>query len=216
MKRKQNKNGLTIMEILVAVAIMAILAAGLYFAGHYVETQAKIKLTESTIETLVTAIDEYHDFYGKFPFEADKYYNRGKLQSNDSNGLNGDVTNNAGTVLPAADYNDVYASSEAMYHFLNKCPGSKKIVNSINVSLITNKDNKNREYFFKFNSGVQVYPLMHIIDSWKTPLRYTYVKNTTKQDNFPVITSAGPDGKFGDRGPTDNDPNKARDNINSR
>jgi prepilin-type N-terminal cleavage/methylation domain-containing protein len=211
MKRKQNKNGLTIMEILVAVVIMAILAAGLYFAGSYVDTQAKIKLTESTIETLAAAIDEYHDFYGKYPFEADETYGGSELKANNSNGLDGDVTNKAGTPLPAADYNDVYASSEAMYHFLNKCPGSKKIVNSINISLITNKDNKNREYFFRFGSDVQVYPLRHIIDSWKTPLRYTYVKNTIRQDSFPVITSAGPDKNFGDT-----DPNKARDNINSR
>jgi len=206
---KIKTNGLTIMEVLVAVTIMAILAAGLYFAGHYVETQAKIKLTESTIETLAAAIDEYHDFYGKFPFKAGKYYSRTHLEpaitAGDPNGLGGNVTNKAGTVLLAADYNDVYASSEAMYHFLNKCPVSKKIVNSINISLITNKDNKNREYFFVFTGDPVVYPLRHIIDSWKTPLRYTYEQG----NNFPVITSAGPNGRF--------DPNDAyTDDISSR
>jgi len=210
---KIKKNGMTLIEILVAIAIMAILAAGLYSVSNYVQTQAKVKLTESTIELLSAALEQYYDFYGKFPFIADKYYNRNKLELNDSNGLNGKVSDKAGTPLSLADYNDVYASSEAMYHFLNKCPDSKNIVSSIHSSLLTNEDNKNREYFFKFNSDGQVYQLRHIVDPWKTPLRYTYKQD----DNFPVITSAGPDKKFGDRGgTTDKDPNNVQDNITSR
>ena len=57
----------------------------------------------------------------------------------------------------------------------------------------------------------QNYPLVRIIDPWKKTLRYTYYYNkTTKQgDNFPVITSAGPDRKF--------DPNGVHiDDITSR
>lgn len=199
MKRNQKTNGLTIAEILVAIAIVALLAAGLYSVSSYVETKSKITLTESTIETLAAAIDEYHDFYGKFPFKADTSYGRGELEANNSNGLNGNVSVKDGVV---GDYNDSYASIEALYYFLNKCPNSKKIVNSINISLITNKDNKNREYFFTPTGGGQTYPLMHIIDAWKTPLRYTYEQG----DNFPVITSAGPDRDFG----------KKEDNITSR
>jgi prepilin-type N-terminal cleavage/methylation domain-containing protein len=206
---KIKTNGLTIMEVLVAVAIMALLAAGLYFAGSYVETQAKIKLTESTIETLAAAIDEYHDLYGKFPFEAGKYYDRNDLESPiDVNGIGGTVIayvndvdqNNFG------NHKDEYSSIEALCYFLNKCPGSRKIINSINRSLLTNKGNTNEEF------RVGTYPLIRVIDSWGKVLKYTYEQG----NNFPVITSAGPDKKFGDRGPTDNDPNKARDNINSR
>ena len=209
MKRNQNTNGLTLVEILVAIAIVALLAAGLYSVGNYIETQSKITLTESTIEMLVTSLTEYRDFYGKFPFIATVSYDMDNLEGNDPNGLDGTISVKNGVV---ADYNDVYASSEAMYYFLNKCPGSRKIVGSINVSLITNKGNKNREYFFEFSGDPVVYPLRHIIDPWKTPMRYTY-----KQDNnFPVITSAGPDRKFGDRGTTDKDPNDSQDNITSR
>jgi prepilin-type N-terminal cleavage/methylation domain-containing protein len=205
MKRKQNKNGLTIVEILVVIAIVAMLAAGLYSVSNYVDTQAKIKHTETTIETLAAALAEYHDFYGKFPFEADENYDRGKLEANDKDGLDGTVSISGGVI---ADYNDLYASSEALYHFLNKCPSSRKIVNSINISLITNKDNRNKEYFFEFKSDAgKFYPLRHIIDSWKTPLRYTYKPG----NNFPVITSAGPDKDFGDT-----NPGKKADNINSR
>ncbi|MBU1259590.1 MAG: prepilin-type N-terminal cleavage/methylation domain-containing protein [Planctomycetes bacterium] len=108
MKRNQNTNGLTIVEILVAIAIVAILAAGLYSVGNYVETQSKIKLTESTIETLVTALDEYHDFYGKFPDpNADSEY------------------------LTGCDL-----SVEKLYYKLGLAPGAKKILGHINTSLI--------------------------------------------------------------------------------
>lgn len=188
MKRKQNKYGLTLVEILVAVAIIAILAAGLYSVSNYLETQSKIKLTKSTIELLCTALEQYHDFYGHFPFQADENYGEPNIQS-DVNG-----------VVNPADYNDIYASSEALYYFLNQIPASRKIVDSINHSLLTNKDYKSTEYFILI--GTVDYPLIHIIDPWKYPLRYTYEQG----DNFPLVISAGPDKDF----------NTPGDNISSR
>jgi prepilin-type N-terminal cleavage/methylation domain-containing protein len=182
---KIRTNGLTLLEVLVAITIIAILAAGLYTVSSRVEKQAKEKLTKSTIEILCTALEQYRDFYGKFPFIATTAgYNKACLEGH----LEGSVTNKTGGVL--SDYNDIYASSEALYHFLNKCPSSKKIIGSINPSLLTNKDNKNTEYFFKFSSDPgNYYPLVHIIDAWNVPFRYTY----TLGNNFPVIISAGPD-----------------------
>jgi len=194
MKRKQNKYGLTLVEILVAVAIIAILAAGLYSVSNYLETQSKIKLAKSTIEILCTALEQYHDFNGKFPFEADKNYGEPNIQS-DVNGVV-KADNKCTTDLSTGDYNDIYASSEALYYFLNKFPAGRKIVDSINKSLVTNKDYKGKEYFI--NISGQCYPLIHIIDPWKYPLRYTYKQG----DNFPLVISAGPDKDFNE--PTDN------------
>jgi prepilin-type N-terminal cleavage/methylation domain-containing protein len=191
---RQAHSGLTLMEILVAIAIIAILAAGLYSVSNYVEKQAKAKLTESTIEILSAAIEQHHDFYGKFPFLAGTDYGRSQLESlTEPNGLKGSVVN-------PADYNDIYASSEALYYFLNKFPAGREIVDSINHSLLTNKDYKNKEYFIDING--QRYPLIHIIDVWQHPLRYTYKDG----DNFPLIESAGPDKNF----------NTPADNISSK
>jgi prepilin-type N-terminal cleavage/methylation domain-containing protein len=198
MKRKQNKNGLTLVEILVAVLIIAILAAGLYSVSNYLETQSKIKLTKSTIEILCTALEQYRDFYGKFPFEAGIDYGRNQLQSNEANGLNGNVSDNKCADFIAPDYNDIYSSSEALYYFLNQFPAGKKIVDSINRSLLTNKGEKGKEYFIRLNVDMKCYPLIHIIDPWKYPLRYTYEQG----DNFPLVISAGPDKDFNE--PTDN------------
>ena len=200
MKRKQNKYGLTLVEILVAVAIIAILAAGLYSVSNYLETQSKIKLAKSTIELLCTALEQYHDFYGRFPFQADKNYGEPNIQS-DVNGVV-KADNECTTDLSTGDYNDIYASSEALYYFLNQFPAGKKIVDSINRSLLTNKGQMGKEYFIHSNITVQCYPLIHIIDPWKYPFRYTYKQG----DNFPLVISAGPDKDF----------NTPGDNISSR
>lgn len=188
MKRKQNNYGLTLVEILVAVVIIAILAVGLYIGGNYLETQSKIKLTQSTIETLCTALEQYHDFYRRFPFQADENYHGEPNLVSDVGAAN--VMENSGCTTIASDYNDIYASGDALYYFLNQIPASRKIVDSINHSLIANKDYKGKEYFVSISG--QCYPLIRIIDPWKCPFRYTY----TSGDNFPVITSAGPNGTF--------------------
>ncbi len=198
MKTKLSKYGLTLVEIMVAVAIIAILAVGMYSVGSYLETQSQKKLAESTIETLAAAIEQYHDFYGKFPFQADANYGRAELEPN----LSGSVVNEDGDALNPPDYNDIYASSEALYYFLNKFPAGKKIVSSINRSLITNKGYEGIEYFFMFGLDPNCYPLIHIIDPWEYPLRYKYRQG----DNFPVIQSPGPDRDF----------NTPGDNISSK
>jgi prepilin-type N-terminal cleavage/methylation domain-containing protein len=201
MIRKQNKNGLTLIEILAAIAIVAILAAGLYIAGDYADKQAKIKQTQSTIEMLSAALEQYYDANSNcFPFKAGLTYNRAKLEGTDSNGLGGTVSVKGWV---PTDYNDHYASDDALYYFLNRIPASRNIIGTINSSLITNKDYMKREYFFTPTSGT-TYPLLHIIDAWGTPFRYTYSKSAG--DNFPLIESAGPDKDF----------NKKDDNITSR
>ena len=149
MKRKQKTNGLTLIEILVAIAIVAILSAGLYVVGGRVETQAKIKQTESTIKMLEAALEQYHDFYGKFPDPA--------------------ITSDYPTVCTL--------SIEKLYYKLSTAPDAKKILNQINSSFIKDADKNG-------------FP--EVVDAWGTAFKYEY----TPGNNFPVITSAGPDKKF--------------------
>lgn len=158
MKRKANKYGLTLVEILVAVVIMALLVAGLYSVSHYLETQAKIKLTKSTIELLCSALERYHDFYGRFPDP------------------NADI-----------EYPDSCNGIERLYYKLTLAPDARKVLNQINSSLIKNAD-----------ADIDVFPKIYpeIVDAWSRNFKYEYSK--TNKDNFPVITSAGPDGKFND------------------
>jgi prepilin-type N-terminal cleavage/methylation domain-containing protein len=199
MIRKQNKKGLTLVEILMAIAIVAVLSAGLYMVGSRVETQAKIKQTQSIIEMLSAALEQYRDANSCFPFVADNTFKR---QPDLESKLNGVVSVSTGV---PADYDDHYASDDALYYYLNRIPASKKIIGTINSSLITNKDYMKREYFITISGTT--YPLLHFIDAWGMPFRYTYATG----DNFPVITSAGPDRDFGDTIPA-----RKQDNITSR
>ena len=68
---KTRKKGLTLIEVLVSVTIVAILAAGLFVVGNYIDTQIKVERTKATINLLVTALDQYFDFYHKFPVPID-------------------------------------------------------------------------------------------------------------------------------------------------
>jgi len=55
-------------------------------------------------------------------------------------------------------------------------------------------------YFFLSSFNGKDYPLLRILDPWKTPLQYRYYYNyIVPKDKwtFPVITSAGPDKQFG-------------------
>lgn len=55
------------LEVLVAVAVVIILAMIVLGVGRRLKTQAQEKLARSTIEILVTAITQYHDFWDVFP-----------------------------------------------------------------------------------------------------------------------------------------------------
>lgn len=204
---------MTLIEILVAVGIIGLLSAGLFVVGSYVETQIKVKQTQATIHLLVTALEQYRDFYKKFPFVADANYARTDLNSD----IGYDVVNSNGVQLASKDYNDVFASDDSLIYFLDKSPDSKKIIDSMNHKIITNKGNKgNPDYFIKLNPpSNEIQGLMHIVDSWNTPFQYTYKTG----DNFPIITSAGPDKLFGNRDKNktyDHDPANSKDNISSK
>ena len=112
MKLNISQPGVTIIELLVAIGIIAILAVGMFTVGEYVNTQAKEKLAESTIETLVTALEQYCDFYDKFPDP--------NAVSEYDTGCNLDI--------------------ERLYYKLTLAPEAKKALNLINTTLIVNND----------------------------------------------------------------------------
>ncbi|MBN1787944.1 MAG: prepilin-type N-terminal cleavage/methylation domain-containing protein [Sedimentisphaerales bacterium] len=187
MNIKLNKSGLTLLEILISVVIITILAGSIYIVGKNLDERSKEKLTESTIDTLCGALEQYHDFYGRFPFVANAGYNDANLATD----LNGFIAAGAGV------HQGDYSSSEALYYFLNKAPAAKKLVETIDRSLLTSKDRNGTDLIFTMPITPLItedYLLVRIIDPWEMALRYTYAAG----DNFPIITSAGPDRVFDD------------------
>jgi prepilin-type N-terminal cleavage/methylation domain-containing protein len=75
MSKKIKYSAFTLMELIVSIGIIAILSAGLFTVGSYIDTQMKIKRTQATIQLLVTALEQYHDFIHSFPGQNANLYN---------------------------------------------------------------------------------------------------------------------------------------------
>ncbi|GEM_PF-389413 len=167
METTAKKSGMTLIELMVSVLIVAILAAGLFAVGGYLDKQFKIKATEGTMQLLVAALEQYHDFYKEFP-----YVNSMVTDSNEYP---------AGCVN---DGNDI----ERLYYKLTLAPDAKKILEQINRKYITDLD--------KDSAGNPIPDKNpEVSDAWGGNFRYIYEKNINT--NFPEIISAGPDKKFG-------------------
>ena len=140
MKSYKHKYGVTLVEILIVVAIIALLATMVIGIAGRIDNQSKERGLKSTFALLEIALQEYYEYWDHFPV------------SNDSN-------------YPTP--------SAALYGQLHSTPSSRKILEEISDSLI---DQEHRIY-----------------DLWGMELDYSYVPG----NNFPVITSAGPDKFFG-------------------
>lgn len=122
---KTKQSGMTLIELMVSVLIVAILAAGLLAVGSYIDRQFKIKATEGTIQLLVTAIEQYHDFYREFPYVNSTVTVQGEYPDGCDN-----------------DANDI----ERLYYKLTLAPDAKKILEQLNRKYIKDADrDKNPE-----------------------------------------------------------------------
>jgi len=227
MKRRQNNAGVTLVEILVVVAIIAILVTMVIGIAARVDTQGKERLTKNTIAILTAALGEFQDYgyrhkdYSVYPTDDERDFYRSLDFPIDCNGLSDTDLKSAlkdalgaGSVLITGGTHDTkYSGSEALYFFLSRVPESRETLGKIDKSLITNKDFYGND--LKLVIDGTEYPLLRIVDPWRErgattnigkTLRYDYYDETASftfdermksKRNFPVITSAGPDKEFG-------------------
>ncbi len=109
MKRYKYKYGITLVEILVVVAIIAILATMVIGIASRINDQSKERGLESTFTLLESALQEYLESTGKFPEQPEK---------NVANAL---------------------IHSEYLYGQLDLIPESRKILGRITESLVKNE-----------------------------------------------------------------------------
>ena len=212
------KIGVTLVEILTVVAIIAILASIVVGIATRIDNKAKEQLAQNTIAIIADALEQFADYeyrYNDFSTYVDPAFTfifpldcndftKAQLETALKDALG------SGNVLITPDHNDPnFSGSEALYFFLSKVPDSKKTLERIDSSLITSKD-KNKQDMTITIDVVKEYPLFRIIDPWGRTLRYDYYDENPPplipsqikdmQDSkkvFPVITSAGQDGVFG-------------------
>jgi len=212
MKSYRHKTGVTLVEILIVVAIIAILATMVISLAARIDNRSKEQLTGNTFALLNAALGEFRD-YGyiykdsrydglEFPLDCDG------LKTNELEDTLRDASGASRVSIRGGNHNRYYSGSEALYFFLSKVPESRKTLDKIHRSdkdkgigsLITNEDSEGVD--IEISVDDKVYPLMRIIDPWGKTLRYDYYDDPNNPDpeearNFPIITSAGPDGIFG-------------------
>lgn len=224
----QKKNtGLTLVEMLLTVTIVAILATIVITTVVRIDARNKENLTAGLMRTINAALSEFRDygfaykrnttdpcelaFYRSLDFPPDcNGYTVSQIEAEIEELLGLDP----GEVIISGytDHNDLsYSGCEVMYFFLWKVPTSRAVLSNIDKSFLTNTDRDNQEMTIRIKDrDSRTNPWMRIIDPWGTTLNYDYYVNEQVENNslnyeeraetirsFPLITSAGPDKKFG-------------------
>ena len=209
MESLKHKHGLTLVEMLVVVGIIALLATMVIGIASQLGSQGKERLAESTIAILAGALEEFRDFeysyrppYTSYDFPLD------------CSGFPEDVLEL--TLLGALGAASVeivnhdtpgcleYSASEVLYFFLNRVAESRKILDEIDGSLVTSLNDVGTTIEISIDGG-PFSPLLRFIDPWGTTLRYDYydenepdpILREKGKRTFPVLVSAGPDKRFG-------------------
>lgn len=203
------RQAVTLIEILIVVVVMAILTAIVLKTAGRIENKSKERLAEGTIAIINAALGQFGEygysykgnFAGQgfaFPLDCTGFDNAAIRQT-----LIGCGDPNRVVAVPGIDPND--SGIAVMHFFLSRIPECRKVLDKIDKSLVMNMGT----ITVTFTEGGVVktadkYPLMRIVDPWKKTLRYdyyeeraaTFPKMRDSKRTFPLVTSAGPDGKF--------------------
>jgi prepilin-type N-terminal cleavage/methylation domain-containing protein len=210
MKSCKYEAGFTLVEMLIVVAIIALLATMVVGLASRISNKTKEQFAESTIAIISAALEQFYDYgysypppYSEFDFPLDcNDFSQAALETTLRNALGAvSVSISGGT------HKNEYSGSEALYFFLSRVPECRAALDKIAGSLITNKDSYSND--LKLVIDGKEYPLLRVADPWRErgtttktgkTLRYDYYDEKTldprTKRNFPVITSAGPDGIF--------------------
>ncbi len=210
MRSYENKTGLTLVEMLIVVAIVVILTTMVIGLAGRINDQSNEQLTKNTIGIMTAALRQFHDYeyrykapiYTEFDFPLDcTFFNDVDIGNTVAGALGA-----TSALVSGGDLNPEFSAGEGLYFILSQVPECRKTLDRIDESLITNlgdvTNNQPRIITITYQGGImKEYPLLRIIDPWGTTLRYKYYDNMTldprSKRTFPVITSAGPDKKFG-------------------
>jgi prepilin-type N-terminal cleavage/methylation domain-containing protein len=202
-KNRICKTGLTLVEMLVVVAIIAILITMVIGVAARIDTQGKEQLTKNTFALLDAALSQFQDYGYEYKLVPNPLTNEAEFYRSldfpiDCNGLNytnlksewgralGSAYSTAikiekgGSEITDGTYDPCYSGSAVMYFFLNVVPESQQTLDKINGKLITNLDKDGKDMKLITTLGVETkeYPLLRVIDPWGKTLRYDYYDET--------------------------------------
>jgi prepilin-type N-terminal cleavage/methylation domain-containing protein len=108
MEARRYEHGLSLVEMLIVIGVIALLATMVISVASRIDNQSKEKGLESVFLLLESALDEYKEFQGGFPLQ------------------------------PVKNFTNVAAHSELLYRELYSVPDSRKVLDKIRDSLIKN------------------------------------------------------------------------------
>jgi len=109
MKTHKYKRGLTLVEMLTVVAIIALLATMVISIAARIDNQSKERSLESIFALLESALQEYREYTGRFPEQSEK------------------------------DFTNAVVHSQYLCEQLHRIPDSRRVLDKISGSLIENK-----------------------------------------------------------------------------
>jgi len=215
MRSCRYKASFTLVEMLIVVAIIVLLATMVVGIASRIDTQSKENLARSTIAILTAALEQFQDYgytypapYSEFVFPLDcNDFSQAELETTLGNALGAVVS----VSISSGTHKNEYSGSETLYFFLSRIPECRETLDKIDRSLITNVNDDGGEITISIDG--REYPFFRVVDLWRErgattkigkTLRYDYyderdpdpVRREQSKRNFPVITSAGPDGIF--------------------
>jgi len=198
-RQKRGIGGFTLVEILVVVVIIAILASGMVVVGRQIFENAKERSTKGTIGILVAALEEYRDYKdnhsGPFLFPEEP----GPKPPGPDLTFDQAMINAGFSVFleNAESPYDNTSSIEFLYYFLDEIPSCREILAKLPARMRTNEDGDSA----RDDITGRTKPLFEVRDAWEDPDDETIMNSlryeVQGEGNFPLITSAGPDGEFG-------------------
>jgi type II secretory pathway pseudopilin PulG len=211
MKRNRQTIGFTILEMLVVVAVIVILTSMVITLASRFEDRGNERVIKSTFAMLDAALGEFAD-YGyeykdpnydelRFPLDCNGF---GREDFEDE--VEAALGLDSGDIEIYGVYHEDYSGSAGLYFFLSQVPECRKVLDRIDVSLVTNEDDNGDK--LQINVDGQRYPFNRIIDPWGETIRYSYYRNKEAETlptsepemddarTFPLLTSSGPDGEF--------------------
>jgi len=206
MRRHRQTFGLTLVEMMVVIAVIALLLSLAITALRRIENSAKEELAAGTIATLAAACEQFSDYGYRYPNPAYADFDFPL----DCDGFPAEqievVLEGALELAPESvsitlnDPND--SGCTMLYYFLSRVPACKVTLGEIDASLVTGIDKNGTQ--IQIDIGGRVEPLLRVVDPWGTTLWYDYydedcndfdeMKESRK--TFPVLTSAGRDKEF--------------------
>jgi len=224
MTARPRHTGLTLVEMLLAVTIVAILATLVITVIVRIDSRNKEDLTKGLMVTINAALSEFRDykfeyrlgnltdseatFYRNLEFPPDcNDYRKNEIEET----IEGLLGLGASDVVITGINDPCDSGCEVMYFFLRMVPTSRAVLSDIDESMLSNLDSSDQQMTIRINNmNSRENPWMRIVDPWGTTLNYDYYVNEQQEDSalsdaqraetiraFPLITSAGPDREFG-------------------